>query len=151
MIDLDYFKSINDTFGHDIGDRYLQHFSATMHSMPQEHFLTARRSGDEFCMMIYDCADKAEIIRYLNMFYEAIGNAPVALSDSQSKIVSASCGYAWTDNRSADISELLSHADEALYEVKKKPKGAMQNTHCCPSSKLSLLCQDACLRYTLLL
>ncbi len=123
MIDLDYFKSINDTFGHDIGDRYLQHFSATMHSMPQEHFLTARRSGDEFCMMIYDCADKAEIIRYLNMFYEAIGNAPVALSDSQSKIVSASCGYAWTDNRSADISELLSHADEALYEVKKETKG----------------------------
>ena len=49
MLDLDYFKGINDTYGHDIGDRYLQSFSAVMDSMPDEHFLTARRSGDEFC------------------------------------------------------------------------------------------------------
>lgn len=52
MLDLDHFKSINDTFGHDAGDRYLQGFSDVMQSMPKEHILSARRSGDEFCMMI---------------------------------------------------------------------------------------------------
>lgn len=123
MLDLDHFKNINDTFGHDAGDRYLQGFADTMKSMPAEHFLTARRSGDEFCMMIYDCDEKAEIDRYLDLFYEKLGKNKVMLSDTCSKSVSASAGFAWTDDWESSVSELLSHADEALYEVKKDTKG----------------------------
>lgn len=123
MIDLDFFKSINDTYGHDTGDKYLQSFSSVMKSMPPEHFLSARRSGDEFCMMIYNCSDKAEIAGYMNLFYETLGQNAVALSDTDSKFISASSGYACTDNAKDDIAELLSHADEALYEVKRETKG----------------------------
>lgn len=123
MIDLDFFKSINDTFGHDIGDKYLQSFSLSMKTMPTEHFLSARRSGDEFCMMIHNCDSKAEITGYLDFFYETLGKNEIALSDSVSKAISASSGFAWTDDAGDSIAELLSHADEALYEVKRETKG----------------------------
>ena len=123
MLDLDHFKGINDTYGHDAGDRYLQSFSAVMASMPEEHFLTARRSGDEFCMFIFDCTSRNDVINYLRDFYELLGRNQVALSDTQTGFISASAGFAWTDNNKADISELLNHADEALYEVKKETKG----------------------------
>lgn len=123
MIDLDYFKGINDTFGHDAGDRYLQGFSAVMGAMPADHFLTARRSGDEFCMMVYGCADRDGIAAYLDLFYNKIAQSQVKLSDTESRTVSASAGFAWTGDSGSDILELLSRADEALYVVKRDTKG----------------------------
>lgn len=123
MIDLDYFKGINDTFGHDVGDRYLQSFSAVMNAMPAEHFLTARRSGDEFCMMVYGCANRDEIAGYLDTFYEKIAQNQVELSDTETRTISASAGFAWTNDFGSDIAELLSRADEALYVVKRDTKG----------------------------
>ena len=123
MLDLDNFKRINDNFGHDTGDRYLQGFAAVMHGMPKEHFLNARRSGDEFCMMIDGCGSQEEIARYLEEFYEALGRTPVALSEELEQTISASAGYAWTGDCSTGIAELLGRADEALYEVKRKQKG----------------------------
>lgn len=123
MVDLDFFKGINDTYGHDIGDRYLQSFSAVMSGMPTEHFLTARRSGDEFCMMLFGCRDRFEIIRYLNYFYERLGENEVVLSEMECRSISASAGFAWTSEADTDISELLSRADEALYDVKRGIKG----------------------------
>jgi len=123
MLDLDYFKDINDTYGHDVGDRYLQSFSAVMASMPEEHFLTARRSGDEFCMFIFDCRSSDDIASYMDGFYEQLGRNQVALSRTQTGTISASSGFAWTDNKNTDISELLNRADEALYEVKRETKG----------------------------
>ncbi len=123
MLDLDSFKSINDTFGHDTGDRYLQSFAAVMQSMPQEHFLTARRSGDEFCMMIFGCKDKSEVTGFLDRFYESLKEHEIELCKGQSRSVSASCGFAWTINREENLEELLKHADEALYEIKRHTKG----------------------------
>ncbi len=126
MIDLDYFKSINDTFGHDTGDRYLQCFSFVLESMPLEHFLTARRSGDEFCMVIYGCKEKSEIKMMLDMFYETLRNRRIDLSPEESRSVSASSGFACTANPEDSIEELLNHADEALYRVKRKNRGGYE-------------------------
>ncbi len=123
MLDLDYFKGINDTYGHDVGDRYLQSFAAVMNAMPQEHFLTARRSGDEFCMMIYDCDGRADVAAQLDEFYRRLGENTVALSKTEGRIISASAGFTWTADSGVELSALLSHADEALYEVKKTTKG----------------------------
>lgn len=123
MLDLDYFKGINDAFGHDVGDKYLQGFAAVMRAMPAEHFLTSRRSGDEFCMMIYNCADRNEVAAYLDRFYETLAENPVAMSESLTRRISASAGYACTSDANADVVQLLSRADEALYETKNKIKG----------------------------
>lgn len=123
MMDLDNFKGINDTCGHDAGDRYLQGFAAVLRAMPSEHILPARRSGDEFCMLIYDCGDRSDILRYLDDFYEKLEKNPVELSESQKKIISASAGFASTEDAGMDIQTLLSLADEALYEIKERTKG----------------------------
>lgn len=123
MLDLDYFKGINDTFGHDMGDKYLQSFAAVLNALPSEHFLTSRRSGDEFCMMIYNCDDRTEIIQHLEAFYEALEKNQVVLSDTETRTISTSAGFAWTADSSEEILTLLSHADEALYEIKKATKG----------------------------
>ncbi len=123
MMDLDHFKSINDTYGHDMGDAYLQGFAQVLKSMPQEHILSARRSGDEFCMMIYNCDQKKQILTYLNSFYSTLKEHSIKLSETESKVISASSGFAWTSDAKSSISQLLSHADEALYAVKKNTKG----------------------------
>lgn len=123
MIDLDSFKEINDNYGHDVGDCYLKNFADVMKSMPEEHFITARRSGDEFCMMIGGCSDKSEISRYLDAFYHALKDHPMALSDGEVRVISASSGFAWTGDAEAEISELLRCADQALYDMKREKKG----------------------------
>lgn len=123
MLDLDDFKSINDNYGHDAGDEYLKGFSNIMASMPKEHFLSSRRSGDEFCMLIFDCKDKAEIVDHLNEFYAALRATPVLLDDQHTRIISASCGFALADRENDEIETLLSRADEALYDVKRGSKG----------------------------
>lgn len=123
MLDLDFFKGINDTFGHDMGDHYLQSFSAVMSGMPHDHFLTARRSGDEFCMMIFGCRKREDVVKFLEEFYGKLRESRVALSDTECRAISASAGFAWTDDADAAISELLGWADEALYEIKRDTKG----------------------------
>lgn len=123
MLDLDFFKSINDTYGHDAGDLYLQEFAAIMLKMPEEHCQSARRSGDEFCMMLFGCNAVNEITDLLDTFYEMLAQHEVAVSSDQVKIISVSAGYAWTDTPDMSIEDLLSHADEALYEVKRTMKG----------------------------
>ncbi len=123
MLDLDSFKSINDTFGHNGGDKYLREFASVMKSMPSEYFLTARRSGDEFCMMIFGCKKKEEIIYWLDLFYKVLEDRKILLSETYSQKISASGGLAWTGDNEESIYELLSHADEALYEVKRESKG----------------------------
>ncbi len=123
MLDLDYFKSINDTFGHDAGDKYLQSFSSVMKSMPQSHFLTARRSGDEFCMMIFNCRNREEVVRFMDEFYDALKKNRIELSETESRTISASGGFAWTENTDISVYELMNQADEALYEVKRSTKG----------------------------
>ena len=123
MMDLDRFKEINDTFGHNTGDHYLQTFARFMRSMPEEHFLTARRSGDEFCMMIYDCKNKEQVIYHLKEFFRALQDNPVTLPGTEPRVISASAGFQWTDSSDISVAELLSHADEALYEVKRENRG----------------------------
>ena len=123
MLDLDHFKSINDTYGHDTGDRYLQSFSAVMQSMPEQHFLCARRSGDEFCMLLHDCENREDVRKHLDMFYDTLRQNKVKLSDTVTGTISASCGFAWTADSSESLSDLLCHADEALYDMKRTSKG----------------------------
>lgn len=123
MMDLDHFKSINDSYGHDAGDRYLQGFADILQSMPAERLLSARRSGDEFCMLIFGCDGKDDIISCLKLLYGKLQNKPVHLSGTDAISISVSCGFALADAAGNDITELLRRADEALYEVKRNTRG----------------------------
>ncbi len=73
--------------------------------------------------MIFDCDGREQIIGLLDLFYQELGRNAVVLSDTQTKVISASCGFALADDIHNNIAELLRCADEALYEVKRGIKG----------------------------
>lgn len=126
MVDLDDFKGINDTYGHDVGDEYLQGFSKLMLRLPAEKCLVSRRSGDEFCFFLYNISSREETLSLMNGFWDMLRKEPVALSGNPPVNVSASGGIAWTLDASMELKELIRRADEALYRAKEECKGSFQ-------------------------
>lgn len=123
MMDLDSFKGINDTFGHDMGDLYLQSFAAILRKLPKEHCVVARRSGDEFSMIVFGYENRAEIIEVLDDLWIMLSKARVKLSPQHTRSISVSGGIAWTDDENTDFGILMNNADEALYKAKRGGKG----------------------------
>lgn len=123
MMDLDAFKSVNDTFGHDMGDKYLQSFANMMLNLPESHCIVARRSGDEFCMFIYNFHSKNEIIALLDSFWTSLNQNEIRLSPRETRTIHASGGFVYVDNFDSTIADFLNQADEALYKAKREQKG----------------------------
>ena len=123
MMDLDNFKSINDAFGHDVGDQYLIAFANVLKSLPKEHCIPARRSGDEFCMFLHGYKEKTEIEKTLNSVFDMLNKRPVPLSNEEKRVIGMSGGYIIIKNSESNVMDLLHCADLALYEAKSKGKG----------------------------
>lgn len=123
MMDLDNFKNINDTYGHDVGDRYLIEFAQIMEQLPKEHCIPARRSGDEFCMFLYGLQGEEEAQALLGKFRESLQENPVELTPEIQQVIGVSGGVAVSVDKKENISDLLRLADEALYRAKKNEKG----------------------------
>ena len=123
MLDLDKFKDINDTYGHDLGDKYLQSFAQVMKMLPEEHCLTARRSGDEFCMLVYGYG-REEIRQQLRGFWEVLSSKRVAISEDREIVISVSGGVAYTEDGYVELELLMNRADIAMYQAKREQKGS---------------------------
>lgn len=122
MLDLDRFKSINDTYGHDLGDAYLKCFAQAMKALPDEHCLTARRSGDEFCLLLYGY-DRAEIRMQLQSFWEIVESKRVKVSMDKDIGIRVSGGVAYGEEGQMELELLMHRADMALYKAKEERKG----------------------------
>lgn len=129
MLDLDNFKNINDSYGHDIGDAYLKHFAAIMKKMPQQNCIVARRSGDEFCFFTYGHSSLDMLRKIVNNFWTLLKENPLDLPDQKQKIIEASGGLSWTSHSDMDLDLLLNYADKALYEAKDHHKGTLIEYH----------------------
>ena len=123
MLDMDNFKSVNDTYGHDMGDAYLKSFANILLDLPREHCIPARRSGDEFCIFTYGYREKEEILKLLNMLWDTLKQKPGCMTDGEERIIEVSCGFAWTGNEEMDMELLMRQADNALYRAKETGKG----------------------------
>ncbi|MEU4238485.1 EAL domain-containing protein [Actinoplanes sp. NPDC026619] len=128
FVDLDDFKEVNDTLGHAVGDELLVTVGQRITSVVDGAATSARMGGDEFAVLIEACADEAEAEEVAAAIVAALG-VPFEVSDGLggSHIVSgaASVGVAAsTDATSA--TELLRHADLALYQAKGDAKGTWQ-------------------------
>jgi diguanylate cyclase (GGDEF)-like protein len=113
FLDLDGFKAVNDTHGHDVGDRVLRDVAQRLHAGCGEHERLYRLGGDEFVLlgMQHDAATGRELVRRA----EAALLRPVSLREGP-VVVGASAGLAC--GRSDEVDELLRRADQAMYEVK---------------------------------
>lgn len=128
FIDLDNFKALNDTKGHDIGDEYLVKISRTLLACVGERDTVARIGGDEFVVIIDNAGRNealatAEGIRLCNRILAAL-NAPMELTTVRHQ-GSASLGLVLFDGRRDGADELLKHADLAMYEAKASGRNAV--------------------------
>jgi len=114
-IDLDEFKQINDTLGHDAGDDLLKEVARRLTSSTREVDVVARLGGDEFTIILtdIDTCEKAE--KHLNRLLESL-RQPVILA-AKEIIPGASIGAAMS-SEDIDIKSLMQQADKALYKVK---------------------------------
>jgi diguanylate cyclase (GGDEF)-like protein len=114
MLDIDFFKKINDTYGHDAGDEVLRVVARTVADRVQSNDLVARFGGEEFCILAKDMTP-AEA----TLFFEGIRGAIAALTieaGGAKVVISASIGIARTPAPTLDT--LLASADCALYRAK---------------------------------
>ena len=117
LLDLDDFKSINDTLGHACGDTLLRHVATRMRTALREGDVLGRLGGDEFAVILADC-DRDGAVTSATRIIEHLGD-PVAVGDLSLR-VSASVGLASCDGPGMDAEMVLQHADVALYEAKEQ-------------------------------
>lgn len=123
MIDLDNFKYINDAYGHDFGDYYLKQLTSILKKLPKKHSIIGRRSGDEFCIFIYNYQSKNSIIEQLNILWSYFDQEIIKLPDHSSRVIKVSGGFVCGSGAQNDIEDLMRKADKALYDAKNHYKG----------------------------
>ena len=116
-IDLDGFKPVNDSFGHDAGDRVLVEISRRIKDAVREDDTVARLGGDEFVVLLVGLQAPEECAGSLHRLLQSI-NQPIALKGAVLTI-SASIGVALYPEDEQDADTLLRHADQAMYVAKQ--------------------------------
>lgn len=124
ILDLDYFKSVNDRMGHGMGDIVLQKTAAILRNFFRREDIVGRLGGDEFVVF-------AQNIRNIPAFEQRIKDLNHLLcktyyKDGKSIQVSASIGIALTDAGCSTFTDLYEKADQALYQVKQADRNGYQ-------------------------
>jgi two-component system cell cycle response regulator len=119
MIDIDHFKSINDTYGHDEGDSVLIEVAQRTRRYVRECDLVARLGGEEFVVVMPD-ARTGVGLQVAERLRQSIESRPVTLANGTDLTVTVSVGLASTrDQTGTTRALLLKAADEALYKAKR--------------------------------
>ncbi|MCK5667114.1 MAG: diguanylate cyclase, partial [Thiotrichaceae bacterium] len=120
FLDLDGFKSINDTYGHDAGDELLKTIAKRLQKVLRHADFVARLSGDEFCILVDNVNEEYGAADAANRFLQEI-NQPLDLKD---KIINPRCsiGIAHYPEDGDDLKSLLKASDTAMYIAKKEGK-----------------------------
>ncbi|MBP7914223.1 MAG: EAL domain-containing protein [Vitreoscilla sp.] len=124
FIDLDRFKNINDTLGHDAGDELLITMAGRLRRALRESDLVARLGGDEFVVLLEGDADAAGLRAVADKLLAAIGE-PMTIQGSSFQ-VTGSIGIGLFPVDGEDAATLLKHADAAMYLAKDKGKNNVQ-------------------------
>jgi diguanylate cyclase (GGDEF)-like protein/PAS domain S-box-containing protein len=116
FIDLDRFKEVNDTLGHDMGDILLMETSRRISKCVRESDTVARLGGDEFTVILSEVEDTKNVERVAQSILRILAE-PFQLGDEVAYI-SASIGITMYPNDAANVEDLLKNADQAMYVAK---------------------------------
>ena len=119
-MDLDGFKSVNDTLGHAAGDEVLCEVSRRLSALVRQGDVLARLGGDEFAIVMR-CADHASATALTERIVKTV-RRPIELSTGQTVRIGVSVGLATHSDGVPSATALLARADRALYEAKRKSR-----------------------------
>ena len=117
VLDIDHFKSINDTLGHPVGDAALVHVATVVSGVCRSHDVLSRLGGDEIAILLPGCSARAGIER-AEMVAMAVRETPMWTQDGPVAIT-VSVGVAHAPTDAADLRGLYGAADVALYAAKR--------------------------------
>lgn len=117
MLDIDHFKSINDRYGHPVGDKVLTTTAARISTAIRQQDFVGRLGGEEFAVFLPHCS-RSQTISIAERIRLSVAANPVVLDDGRSINVTLSVGATWRRADGAALDALLSTADRALYDAK---------------------------------
>ena len=123
MMDLDGFKEVNDSLGHQQGDLLLKEVAVRLQTTVGERGVVARLGGDEFAVLLAGCADPDEALALSQQVLRAL-EEPVPLQDIEVDIA-GSIGVALAPMHAQDASALLKRSDMAMYAAKADQRGVL--------------------------
>lgn len=118
MLDIDYFKQVNDTYGHQSGDIVLQTFAMVCQKMLRNVDIIGRMGGEEFAVVLPETGIE-KIFEVAERIREVIADTEVSLPDGGKIHFTVSIGIATLADRCLSIDSLLKQADQALYQAKE--------------------------------
>jgi diguanylate cyclase (GGDEF)-like protein len=122
FIDLDDFKVVNDTLGHDAGDHVLQVVAKRLQAVVRAGDTVGRRSGDEFLLLMLEAKDRSNVAAFAQRIRESLA-APFEV-DGESRVVGSSIGFALYPEDGLTAQALLKSADAAMYTAKHHSKSS---------------------------
>jgi diguanylate cyclase (GGDEF)-like protein len=127
VVDLDHFKELNDTLGHDAGDQLLRQVGERLRGILRASDMAARLGGDEFGVLLFDPCDAARASVVADKILSAIVE-PFPVTSLMLR-VTASIGIALFPEHAQDGEQLMAHADIAMYEAKAARSGRVCYAH----------------------
>lgn len=122
LVDVDRFKSVNDTLGHVVGDDVLAYIAALLRVGSRPHDVLARMGGDELAVLMPGCSYAVALARAQDLVH-AVRDAPLRLADGSPLALSISAGVAHAPEHAGQVRELYAAADDALYRAKRGGRG----------------------------
>ncbi len=124
FIDLDRFKDVNDTLGHDVGDQLLKEAAERIRFCVRDYDTVARLGGDEFTVILTELHNVSDVGRVAQDILDALSRS-FALSEREVHI-SASIGIALYPDDALDANDLIKHADQTMYAAKNAGRGCFR-------------------------
>jgi len=124
MIDIDFFKKINDTYGHDVGDYVLVEVANYMQQLTREEDSLIRYGGEEFLIYTTQLSSR-QCVEYANRIRAKIENTPIIYKDIECK-VTISIGINTEISNLESFADALKKADKALYEAKSSGRNCVK-------------------------
>lgn len=118
FIDIDKFKEVNDSYGHDMGDIVLENIALRMKNSLKAKDLKARMGGDEFVIALADLSSKEKIIKVTKRLIKEL-KKPLIVNGKQIPI-SVSAGVSFYPDDGRELESLIKDADAAMYKAKRK-------------------------------
>jgi diguanylate cyclase (GGDEF)-like protein len=145
FLDINRFKTVNDSLGHAIGDRLILNVGKRIKSAIRKGDMVARFSGDEFAILLSDVDDLKDVEKYAELIQKRIA-VPITLNGRQ-VFTSVSIGIALSDDSYKEAQDILRDADIAMYQAKAEKKPYTVFAKSMHTETVSVLQLDTDLRY----